>query len=90
MRRKGRLDSRYEIEDISSTFRKKKAQLVVRDFFSNLLLFDNEDSSQVCFKKHKKTGQLLLLGIGDHLSLKLMILMMIKVRLSSQKPMDAQ
>lgn len=41
-------------------------------------------------KKHKKTGQLLLLGIGDHLSLKLMILMMIKVRLSSQKPMDAQ
>ena len=33
---------------------KKKAQLVVRDFFSNLLLFDNEDSSQVCFKQTQK------------------------------------
>lgn len=69
VRRKGRLDSRYEIEDISSTFRKKKAQLVVRDFFSNLLLFDNEDSSQVCFKKTQKDWS--AFATGDRWSLEL-------------------
>lgn len=67
----GRVDS---IRDTRSRIfparsEKKKAQLVVRDFFSNLLLFDNEDSSQVCFKKTQKDWS--AFATGDRWSLEL-------------------